>query len=57
MVAREEHLNPHGTVHGGAIAALVDSAMGEAVGSTVDEESPVAIEMKINYLEPGKEGR
>ena len=56
MVAGERHLNPHGTVHGGAIATLLDSAMGEAVGSTVDEEAPVTIEMKVNYLEPGKEG-
>ena len=48
------HLNPHGTVHGGAIATLVDSAMGLAVATTTEEgEGPVTIEMKVTYLEPG----
>ncbi len=51
------HLNPYGTVHGGALATLVDSAMGEAVrNSAGDEEAPVTVEMKINYPEAGKEG-
>lgn len=53
----ERHLNPHGTVHGGAIATLADAAMGEAVLATEEEEElPVTIEMKVNYLNPGKEG-
>ena len=56
MNATDRHLNPHGTVHGGAIATLVDVAMGEAVSTLEDEEAPVTIEMKVNYLEPGKEG-
>ena len=47
------HLNPHGSVHGGAIATLVDSAMGLAVATTTaDGEGPVTIEMKVTYLEP-----
>lgn len=54
--AGADHLNPHGTVHGGAIATLADSAMGEAVRATGDEELPVTIEMKVNYLNAGKEG-
>ncbi len=49
------HLNPHGTVHGGAIATLVDSAMGAAVATTTgDGEGPVTIEMKVTYLEPAR---
>ena len=56
MEAGADHLNPHGTVHGGAIATLVDCAMGEAVQTTESEEAPVTIEMKVNYLEPGREG-
>lgn len=31
----EEHLNPLGTVHGGVLSALLDSAMGCAVHSTL----------------------
>jgi len=57
MEAGDEHLNPAGTVHGGAIAALVDVAMGRAVGSMIDDdERPVTIEMKLNYMEPGRSG-
>ena len=55
LVADDRHLNGHGTVHGGAIATLVDSAMGMAVYR--DDTSPVTIEMKVTYLEPGQKGR
>jgi uncharacterized protein (TIGR00369 family) len=55
--ADERHLNPSGSVHGGAIATLVDVAMGAAVQSmSRDDETPVTIEMKVNYLEPGHTG-
>ncbi len=55
--AGPRHLNPAGAVHGGATATLVDVAMGRAVGSLIgDDELPVTIEMKVNYLEPGRPG-
>ena len=52
------HLNPGGTVHGGAISTLVDISMAEAIGTTVAEEDerPVTVEMKVNYMAPGKPG-
>ena len=53
--ADERHLNPHGTVHGGAIATLCDSAMGAAVWT--GDNRPVTIEMKVTYLEPVPAGR
>ena len=57
LLASEHHLNASGVVHGGAIAAMVDLAMGRAVNSmTRAEERPVTIEMKVNYLEAGKPG-
>ena len=57
LVAEAHHLNPAGVVHGGAIATLVNVAMGKAVGSlNDDDETPVTIEMKVNYLEPGRPG-
>ena len=58
MVAAQRHLNPAGTVHGGAIATLMDSAMGSAVYSTAQTEdaSTATIEMKVTYLEPAHEG-
>jgi uncharacterized protein (TIGR00369 family) len=55
LLADERHLNGHGTVHGGAIASLVDSAMGAAV--LREGTAPVTIEMKVTYLEPGQPGR
>ena len=56
LVADESHTNPYGSVHGGAIATLVDSAMGEAVASA-GADAPVTIEMKVTYLEPAKPGK
>ena len=53
--ADERHVNPHWSGHGGAIATLCDTAMGEAVFSA-GAESPVTIEMKVTYLEPGAPG-
>lgn len=54
--AEEQHLNGHGTVHGGAIATLVDTAMGSAVRAA-GSDAPVTIEMKVTYLEPARPGR
>ena len=53
----ERHLNPGGTVHGGAVSTLIDVSMAEALKPMTDEgERPVTIEIKVNYLEPGKQG-
>ena len=56
--AGKRHLNPGGTVHGGAISTLVDVSMAEAIGTTIAEgdERPVTVEMKVNYMAPGKPG-
>jgi uncharacterized protein (TIGR00369 family) len=58
--AGDEHLNAHGTVHGGALATLADTAIGMAVAATPPGEpaaSPVTIEMKVTYLQPATAGR
>jgi uncharacterized protein (TIGR00369 family) len=54
--ARDEHLNPAGTVHGGVLATLVDTAMGTAVRTTTDEEVPATSQLTVTYLRPGKPG-
>jgi uncharacterized protein (TIGR00369 family) len=47
------HANPMGTVHGGALATLADSAMGIAYASTLaDDEAFTTLELKINFLKP-----
>lgn len=46
------HLNAGGVVHGGALASLVDAAMGVALATLLDpgKERPVTAEMKVNFL-------
>ena len=45
--------NSRGEMHGGAVAALVDAAMSQAVRSTIEMGSAVAtITMMLNYLAP-----
>jgi uncharacterized protein (TIGR00369 family) len=58
LVAGEEHLNPAGTVHGGVLATLVDTAMAMAARTTGDEdEVPATSQLTIAYLSPGRPGR
>lgn len=53
LEAAEYHYNPLGTVHGGVIATLLDSAMGCAVQSTMPAgTSYTTLELKVNYLRP-----
>ena len=54
--AVDEHLNPHGTVHGGVLATMLDVAMGTAV-ATAGGDSPVTVSLTVTYLEPGRPGR
>jgi uncharacterized protein (TIGR00369 family) len=55
--AREEHLNPAGTVHGGVLATLVDTAMGLAVRTaTGADDVPATSQLTLTYLRPGKPG-
>jgi uncharacterized protein (TIGR00369 family) len=52
MIVRERHLQVHGVVHGGVLAALADTAGGLAAYMACPPGTRVAtIEMKINYLE------
>ena len=49
----EYHYNPLGTVHGGVMATLLDSAMGCVVQSMLPVgTSYTTIELKVNYLRP-----
>lgn len=55
--AREEHLNPAGTLHGGVLATLVDTAMGTAVRTaTGDGDVPATSQLTVTYLRPGRPG-
>ena len=51
MLPQEFHFNPIGSVHGGIIATLLDSAMGLAVGSKLTaERGYTTLELKVNYV-------
>ena len=53
MDAGRRHHNPMGTVHGGILCMLADSAMGMAFASTLGEgETFTTLEIKVNYLRP-----
>lgn len=53
----QRHLNPAGTVHGGVLATLVDSAMGLAARSRTDDgEVPATSQLTIAYLTSAREG-
>jgi len=55
--ATDEHLNEAGTVHGGVLATLVDTAMGQAVRTTSGEgDVPATSQLTVTYLRPGKPG-
>jgi uncharacterized protein (TIGR00369 family) len=56
--ATDDHLNAGGTVHGGLLATLVDTAMGDAVRSrTGEDDVPATSQLTVTYLRPGKPGR
>lgn len=53
VVDPARHGNVMGTLHGGVIATLADSAMGFAFASTLAaEESFATLEMKVSFLRP-----
>jgi uncharacterized protein (TIGR00369 family) len=57
MRVSKKHLQVHGVVHGGVLAALADTAGGLATYMAVPRGTRVAtIEMKINYLEAVERG-
>jgi uncharacterized protein (TIGR00369 family) len=53
----EAHLNPLGTVHGGVLSTLLDSAAGCAVHTTMPVGGMyTTLELKVNFLRPAFPG-
>jgi uncharacterized protein (TIGR00369 family) len=51
VVADELHENPMGTMHGGVVATLVDTAMGCAVSSTLPADAAfTTLELSTNFV-------
>ena len=52
-----EHANPNGVVHGAVLFALVDTAMGKATMSTVDDGLYCAsVEVSLRFIRPASAG-
>lgn len=57
VVAGDAHLNPNGVVHGAVLFAMVDTAMGKATMSVLDEGCYCAsIEVQLRFIRPGLPG-
>lgn len=57
LVVEERHLNSHETLHGGVLATLADSVMGQAVRDRLDDgRAPVTVSMTVTYLAPAVPG-
>jgi len=53
IVPDELHENPMGTMHGGIVATLVDTAMGCAVSSTLPADAGfTTLELSTNFVRP-----
>ena len=51
LAVEAKHLNPNGTLHGGVVYSLADSAMGAALFAELDAgEMCVTLEIKMQYL-------
>jgi uncharacterized protein (TIGR00369 family) len=58
LVASQSHKNLMGTVHGGILCMMADTAMGMAFITTLSEnETHTTLELKINFMRPAWEGR
>lgn len=56
--AEDHHLNLLGTVHGGMIATVADTAMGLAMRTRAEPGSTyVTAQLGLHYLAPGRAGR
>lgn len=54
----EAFLNPHGTIQGGFVAAMLDDTMGPAlVSKTQGACVPASIDLNVSYLKSVKPGR
>lgn len=55
LMLKEKHLQQMGFVHGGVTATMADISTGFAAFTLVDKnESVVTVDLKVNYINPGK---
>ena len=57
MPYREEFTNPHGSIHGGAIASLADTAMAVAISSKYLHSSFYTVKLEIKFKSPANKDK
>jgi uncharacterized protein (TIGR00369 family) len=54
---RQRHLRPLGIIHGGVLAALLDTVIGVAAHSRAPADHyAVTVQLQVNFIRPGWEG-
>ena len=56
MPYRKEFTNPHGSIHGGAIVSLADTAMAVAIFSKYLHSSFYTVKLEIKFKSPSNKG-
>lgn len=58
LAIRDELRQPHGLLHGGATASLIDTAMAFAVVTSIgEEETASTVDLNVHYLRPARNGK
>ncbi len=53
-----EHLNPNGVIHGGVLFTMIDTAMGKASMSVLDDgQFCASVEVQLRFIRPASEGQ
>ncbi len=53
----QHHLRPYGIIHGGVVASLLDTSLGQTAGAAAGEKCHVVtVQLNINYIRPTWEG-
>lgn len=53
----DQHRNPNGVVHGAVLFALVDTAMGKAAMSVLDEgQYATSVDLQLRFIRPAMSG-
>ncbi|MGC3985875.1 MAG: PaaI family thioesterase [Pseudorhodoferax sp.] len=56
VLAQQEHLNPAGAVHGGALTALLDHALSAIAWQCLDRRPCVTVQLDAQFLNPAAAG-
>jgi uncharacterized protein (TIGR00369 family) len=56
LLAGDEHLNPVGVVHGGALVSLIDHALSLLAWEAADRQACVTLQLDTQFVAPARAG-